>query len=117
MLSINGIKTIEEMNQLTVALNKKNETKKKYTTLIKIYASVIVIPFLNYIYKEEILKYIKLNTIFVQIVLIGLGVAIVDFLYAGVRCIFDENKYNDKQIVIAIEQIKLMNMINSKQQK
>lgn len=119
ILSEKGIKTIEQMNQLVVAINRQNNSRKKYTSLIKIYATVIAVPLLNYVYKEEIEKYVKeiilknvnLSTFFMQIILIGLGVVIVDFLFDVVRCIYNKNKYSDNQIIIAIEQIKLMNML------
>lgn len=119
ILSEKGIRTIEQMNQLTVAINKQNDSRKKYTSLIKIYATVIAVPLLNYVYKEEIEKYVKeiilknvnISTFFIQIILIGLWVVIVDFLFDVVRCIYNKNKYSDNQIIIAIEQIKLMNML------
>lgn len=107
-----GIETKEQLEQFVVILKAQKQIRTKYNKLAKIYATFILYPLLNYIYLDVIIKQYKLNWIILQVALVGIAILIIEFAINITKIILTKGEYGEEQMIMAIERIKLMEMIS-----
>ena len=111
ILKEKGIITIKQMDQYSKILEEQNTINNKYEKAYKIYKTIIVIPFIDYIRSLYIEKN-NISTVVNAFVVIGVLTLIIDWVIMLKKVYTKYDEISDEKIIIAIEQIKLQRMLD-----